>query len=132
MKDKKYFLAKAQENMPELHCKNIIPDATEFIGSDGDSVLLDLGEHAVGHFSFAFDRVDVFVDAPVRLIVKFGEDMREINDDFSQYNGVLSKTWLQEEIINLDYPQKITMPRRYACRYIKNNGGKNNPTDKAL
>ncbi len=119
MKDKKYFLAKAQENMPELHCKNIIPDATEFIGSDGDSVLLDLGEHAVGHFSFAFDRVDVFVDAPVRLIVKFGEDMREINDDFSQYNGVLSKTWLQEEIINLDFPQKITMPRRYACRYIK-------------
>ena len=119
MKDKKYFLAKAQENMPELHCKNIIPDATEFIGSDGDSVLLDLGEHAVGQFSFAFDRVDVFVDAPVRLIVKFGEDMREINDDFSQYNGVLSKTWLQEEIINLDYPQKITMPRRYACRYIK-------------
>ncbi|MBP3559098.1 MAG: hypothetical protein J6K49_00340 [Clostridia bacterium] len=119
MKDKKYFLAKAQENMPELHCKNIIPDATEFIGSDGDSVLLDFGEHAVGHFSFAFDRVDVFVDAPVRLIVKFGEDMREINDDFSQYNGVLSKTWLQEEIINLDYPQKITMPRRYACRYIK-------------
>ena len=119
MKDKNYFLAKAQENMPELHCRNIIPDATEFIGSDGDSVLLDLGEHAVGHFSFAFDRVDVFVDAPVRLIVKFGEDMREINDDFSQYNGVLSKTWLQEEIINLDYPQKITMPRRYACRYIK-------------
>ncbi len=119
MKDKNYFLAKAQENMPELHCKNIIPDATEFIGSDGDSVLLDFGEHAVGHFSFAFDRVDVFVDAPVRLIVKFGEDMREINDDFSQYNGVLSKTWLQEEIINLDYPQKITMPRRYACRYIK-------------
>ncbi len=119
MKDKKYFLAKAQENMPELHCRNIIPDATEFIGSDGDSVLLDLGEHAVGHFSFAFDRVDVFVDAPVRLIVKFGEDMREINDDFSQYNGVISKTWLQEEIINLDFPQKITMPRRYACRYIK-------------
>ncbi len=119
MKDKNYFLTKAQENMPELHCKNIIPDATEFIGSDGDSVLLDLGEHAVGHFSFSFDRVDVFIDAPVRLIVKFGEDMREINDDFSQYNGVLSKTWLQEEIINLDYPQKITMPRRYACRYIK-------------
>ena len=119
MKDKNYFLAKAQENMPELHCRKIIPDATEFVASNGDSILLDLGQHAVGHFSFAFDSVDVFVDAPVRLIVKFGEDMREINDDFSQYNGVLSKTWLQEEIINLDFPQKITMPRRYACRYIK-------------
>ena len=119
MKDKNYFLAKAQENMPELNYKNIIPDATEFIGSNGDSILLDLGGHAVGHFSFAFDKVDVFVDAPVRLIIKFGEDMREINDDFSEYKGVLSKTWLQEEVLNLDFPQKITMPRRYACRYIK-------------
>ena len=119
MKDKDYFLTKAQENTPALQYRNIVPDDKEFTASNGDSVLLDLAEHAVGHFSFAFDRVDVFVDAPVRLIIRFGEDMREINDDFSQYKGVLSKTWLQEEIINLDYPQKITLPRRYACRYIK-------------
>lgn len=119
MKYKNYFLIKAQENMPVLQYRHIIPDVKEFTASNGDSILLDLGEHAVGHFSFAFDRVNVFVDAPVRLIVKFGEDMREINDDFSQYKGVISKTWLQEEIINLDYPQKITLPRRYACRYIK-------------
>ncbi len=119
MKDKDYFLSKAQENFPELKFSVLTPDITEFIGLNGDSILLDLGEHAVGHFAFTFDRVDVFVDAPVRLIIKFGEDMREMNDDFSQYNGVLSKTWLQEEIINLDFPQKITLPRRYACRYIK-------------
>lgn len=72
MKDKNYFLSKAQENFPELHYRNITPDINEFIGSSGDSFLLDLGEHAVGHFSFNFDRVDVFVDAPVRLIIKFG------------------------------------------------------------
>lgn len=119
MKDKNYFLSKAQENFPELYYRTITPDINEFIGSSGDSVLLDLGEHAVGHFSFNFDRVDVFVDAPVRLIIKFGEDMREINDDFSLYNGTLSKTWLQEEIINLNFPQEMTLPRRYACRYIK-------------
>lgn len=119
MKDKDYFLSKAQDNFPELKFSVLTPDITEFIGSNGDSILLDLGEHAVGHFSFAFDKVNVFVDAPVRLVIKFGEDMREMNNDFSQYNGVLSKTWLQEEIINLDFPQKITMPRRYACRYIK-------------
>ena len=119
MKDKNYFLSKAQENFPELKYSVLTPDISELIGSTGDSILLDLGEHAVGYFSFAFDRVDVFVDAPVRLNIKFDEDMREINDDFSQYNGVLSKTWLQEEVINLDFPQKITMPRRYACRYIK-------------
>ncbi len=119
MKDKNYFLSKAQENYPNLIYTVLTPDITEFSASSGDSILLDLGEHAVGHFSFAFDRVDVFVDAPVRLIIRFGEDIREINDDFSEYNGTLSKTWLQEEIINLDFPQTVTMPRRYACRYIK-------------
>ncbi len=119
MKDKKYFLSKAQENYPELIYTVITPDISEFTASSGDSILLDLGEHAVGHFSFAFDKVNVFVDAPLRLIIKFGEDLREINDDFSQYKEGLSKTWLQEEIINLDFPQKTTLPRRYACRYIK-------------
>ncbi len=119
MNDMNYFLSKAQENYPELNYTVLTPDITDFNAKSDDSILLDLGEHAVGHFSFAFDKVDVFVDAPVRLIIKFGEDMREINDVFSQYKGVLSKTWLQEEIINLDYPQTITMPRRYACRYIK-------------
>ena len=119
MKDKNYFLNKARENYPELKFTVLTPEITEFNATSGDSLLLDLGKHAVGHFSFAFDRVDVFVDAPVRLIIKFGEDLREINDDFSQYKGTLSKTWLQEEIINLDFPQNITLPRRYACRYIK-------------
>ncbi len=119
MKDKNYFLSKAQDNYPELIYTVLTPDITEFNATSGDSILLDLGEHAVGHFSFAFDKVDVFVDAPVRLIIKFGEDIREINDDFSQYKEGLSKTWLQEEIINLDFPQKTTLPRRYACRYIK-------------
>ena len=105
MTEKDYFLSKAQNNFPELKFSVLTPDITEFIGSNDDSIILDLGEHAVGHFSFAFDKVNVFVDSPVRLIIRFGEDMREMNDDFSQYNGTLSKTWLQEEIINLDVPQ---------------------------
>ena len=119
MKDKNYFLSKAQENYPELIYTDITPDITEFTAVSGDSIILDLGQHAVGHFSFSFDRVNVFVDAPVRLSIKFGEDMREINDDFSQYKGVLSETWLQEEIINIDFPQRVTMNRRFACRFIK-------------
>ncbi len=119
MKDKNCFLSKAQENYPELNFTVLTPDISEFTASSGDSVILDLGRHAVGHFSFSFDNVDRFMDAPVRLIIRFGEDMREINDDISQYNGNVSKTWLQEEILHLDYPQKFDMPRRYACRYIK-------------
>ena len=84
MKEQKYFLSKAQNNYPELIYTVLTPHITEFTAASGDSVLLDLGEHAVGHFSFAFDKVDIFVDAPVRLVIKFGEDIREINDDFSQ------------------------------------------------
>ncbi|MBQ3603226.1 MAG: hypothetical protein IJA02_05275 [Clostridia bacterium] len=119
MTDKKFFLSKADENRPMLHYRDIIPDINEFVAQTGDSILLDLGEHAVGHFSFALDNAGDFIDAPVRLIIKFGEDMREIEDDFSLYKEGLSRTWLQEEILNIDYPQKTTMPRRYACRYIK-------------
>ncbi len=119
MKDKNYFLSKAQENYPKLNFTVLTPDVSEFTASSGDSVILDFGKHAVGHFSFSLDNVDRFMDAPVRLIIRFGEDMREINDDISQYIGNVSKTWLQEEILNLDYPQKTEMPRRYACRYIK-------------
>ena len=119
MKDKNYFLKKAQEKFPVLHYRDITPDITEFSASTGDSFLLDLGEHAVGHFSFALDNAGDFIDAPVRLIIRFGEDMREIEDDYSLYREGLSRTWLQEEIINIDYPQKTSMPRRYACRYIK-------------
>ncbi len=119
MKDKNYFLSKAEKNMPELHLRKLAPDIKSFSAESGDSIILDLGEHAVGHFSFSFDRLDEFVDAPVRLIIRFGEDMREINDDFSLYKGGLSSTWLQEEIIHLDFPGTVNMPRRYSCRYIK-------------
>lgn len=119
MYDKNYFLTKAQENYPELHYKELVPDTDEFKASTGESVVLDLGEHAVGHFSFSLDNCDRFIDAPTRLIIKFGEDIREINSDFSLYKGGLSKTWLQEEVLNIDYPQRVEMPRRYSCRYIK-------------
>ncbi|MBQ7121477.1 MAG: hypothetical protein IJO03_04355 [Clostridia bacterium] len=119
MKNKDYFLKKAQDNYPVLKFTAITPDISDFTASSGDSFILDLAQHAVGHFSFSFDNVEKFIDAPVRLIIRFGEDMKEINGDFSLYNGNVSKTWLQEEILNLDYPQKVCMPRRYACRYIK-------------
>ena len=119
MKSPSYYLQKAQENLPKIYYTVLVPDTREFIASSGDSVILDFGLHAVGHFSFSFDNCDRFIDAPVRLVIRFGEDMREINDDLSRYSGTVSKTWLQEETLHLDFPQKTVMPRRYACRYIK-------------
>ncbi len=119
MKDQNYFLEKAAQNMPKLHLRALRPQLQKIDLVKGDSFVLDLGEHGVGYFSFQLDNVDVFIDAPVRLIIKFGEDMREIEDDFSAYQGKLSKVWLQQEVLVLDYPQTVRMPRRYSCRYIK-------------
>lgn len=119
IKDREYFLKKAKENFPQLIYTEIVPDKTEFIASSGDSVILDLSDHAVGLFSFRLDNCDRFMDAPVRLVIRFCEDKRELDDDYSEYKGGLSKTWLQEEVLNIDYPQTVTMQRRYSCRYIK-------------
>ena len=119
MKDQKYFLKKAEENMPVLYYRELKPQINEIAVNKGDSFILDFGDHYVGHFSFKLDNVDDFIDAPTKLTVKFGEDMREIEDDFSKYHGNLSRMWLQEEGVIIDYPMAVKMARRYSCRYIK-------------
>ena len=114
----KYFLQKAQENFPKIYYKTItLPEKTNL--ETGDSFVLDLGNHYVGKFSFKMDNVNVFIDAPTKLIVKFCEDMREVEDDFSNYKGRMSYTWLQEEAVFIDYPKTVNMERRFSCRYIK-------------
>lgn len=119
MRDSQFYLKKSEQNMPVLHtCAHKLNEVHDNLQM-GDSFVLDLGEHCVGHFSFRFDNVDDFISAPVRFVIRFGEDMREIEDDFTAYKGWLSAVWLQEEILVLDYPQVVRMPRRYTCRYIK-------------
>lgn len=118
-KQKEYFLKKAQENLPEIYYHKITPETGRNVFEKGESFILDLGNHYVGCFSFSMDIFDDFISAPVQLVIRFGEDMREINDDFSAYKGTISGAWLQEEILFVDYPQRVQMNRRYACRYIK-------------
>lgn len=121
MFDQKYFLDKAEENMPKLYSREIRPEPSvhEVRVYRGDELLLDLGEHAVGTFSFKFDNIDDFIAAPTKFIVRFAEDMREVEDDFSAYKGTLSPVWLQEETVIADFPGTVTLPRRYSCRYVK-------------
>jgi hypothetical protein len=39
---------------------------------------------------------------------------------FDPYPGGLSRAWLQDEIITIsDVPSTITIPRRFAFRYVK-------------
>lgn len=113
------YLKKADENLPLLHENVIIPEFPYTVLEQNDEVVIDLGNHYVGYFSFRMNYVDQYIDAPVKLCVRFCETKRELEDDFASYQGGLCSSWLQEEIINVDFPEKYEMPRRYAVRYIK-------------
>jgi hypothetical protein len=65
------------------------------------------------------DWVDVYIDAPVTLKIRFCECEREISDDFDDYHGTLSRSWLEEDTVNIDFPGLYKMPRRYAARFVK-------------
>ena len=80
---------------------------------------VDLGDHYVGYFSFTMGWVDMFIDAPVRLKVNFYETEAELDYSAPPRDDSISLSWIQEEIINIDYPGEYKMPRRYAARYIK-------------
>lgn len=116
---KTYYLKKADENLPKLNKHTVKPTVNASVLKSGDSVTVDLGEHYVGYFSFNMQYVDVYIDAPVRMSVRFCESARELCVDNTDYRGRLCESWLQEEIINVDLPGIYKMPRRYAARYIK-------------
>lgn len=88
--------------------------------SPGDSFILDFGEHLTGHLTLSLRRFDIAVDAPVRLSLVFGETPAEVAEPLDPYRGSLSRSWLQDEVVNFDdVPQTATLPRRYAFRYVK-------------
>ena len=50
--------------------------------------------------------------------LRFCETARELEDDSNDYHGSLCRSWLQDEVINVDFPGVYRMPRRYAARYV--------------
>ena len=128
----KWLLDKADANCPKLFEREICTDKTvkiiaddSFFGASavaegvippilrtGDCFTLDFGEHCVGFLSFRMRHVRRYLDAPVRLKLRFGEIPYELWRDFDSYHGSLSHTWLQEEIINIDDPGLVELPRR--------------------
>lgn len=136
----KWLLDKAEMNCPKLFEREVSADRTVRIVADegnffgasavaegtippvlktGDRFTLDFGEHCVGYLSFRFRHAKIYLDAPVRLKLRFGEIPYELWRDFDGYHGSLSRTWLQEEIVNLDDPGVVQLPRRYTFRYLE-------------
>ena len=85
----------------------------------GDDLTLDFGRHLTGRLSFALAHHDRPLDSPVRLQFRFAETPYELAADYNSYHGSLSAAWLQEEIVTIDFDSAVTLPRRYAFRYVK-------------
>ncbi|MFD2329573.1 sugar hydrolase [Cohnella sp. GCM10020058] len=86
----------------------------------GDEVVLDFGDHRVGYVSLDVRAVGSPPDAPLKLKLTFGEMPVEMAEPFSSYNGWISSSWLQEEILLVDVlPARLSLPRRYSFRYLK-------------
>jgi hypothetical protein len=117
MKD--YYLKKAEENLPFLFSEEIRPDTGAVALKQGDSFVLDLGNHYVGHLSFKLWFLDDYIDAPVTLAVRFAETARELSDDYGAYHGLLSASWLPEDVVKIDFPGIFRMPRRHAARFVR-------------
>ena len=86
----------------------------------GDKVTFDFGDHQVGYVSFRAVSVGSHFDAPAYLKLTFAEVPAELLENASDYNGWLSRSWIQEERIHLDVlPTVVSLPRRYAFRYMQ-------------
>jgi len=85
-----------------------------------DKIILDFGNHYVGHFSINVNSKGSPMDAPLAIKVKFAEVPAELAHKSEDYDGWLSKSWIQEEYIHLDVlPAKLALPRRYSFRYVE-------------
>lgn len=86
----------------------------------GDSVIVDFGTHCVGYLSLACHAAGSPPDAPAHLRLTFGETLCEVAEPFSDYQGWLCSSWLQQHDHYIDeFPAALTLPRRYCFRYLK-------------
>lgn len=86
----------------------------------GDSVCLDFGDHWVGYVSFALTPVGSPPDAPACLRLRLGEIPYELTVGKADYQGEISSSWIQEELIHVDVLlARVRLPRRYAFRYLE-------------
>ncbi|WP_163539911.1 sugar hydrolase, partial [Gracilibacillus sp. YIM 98692] len=99
--------------------KDINALQSEVLGK-GDRIILDFADHQVGYLTLNIVPVGSPPDAPLHMRLTFGEMPVEMAEPFSNYDGWISSSWLQEEVVHVDVlPNKLTLPRRYSFRYLK-------------
>ena len=114
------FLRRAEELKPVLRKKEIVISGSDRVLNDGDDIVFDFGNHFVGYLSIDFGTCGNHPDAPLMFAVQFAEIREELDQDIDAYQGWISRSWIQKEIIHVDdLPCAVSLPRRYAFRYVK-------------
>jgi len=114
------WLTQAELLKPDLHTARVVPleyDKTRLMGR-GDVAERDFGGHRVGHVTVRLG-LDGVSDAPTRVRFIFGERREDLVLPPEPYVGRLSRAWVQDEVITVDdLPAVVSLPRRYAFRYL--------------
>ena len=115
------LLKRASELQPELCHEDREPvtlPAQSF--GKGESFCLDFGEHLVGRITLDLSFQGSHPDAPAFLRLRFAETLRELDETPETYQGWLSQSWIQEEMLHVDLlPSTLSLERRYAFRYLR-------------
>lgn len=113
-------IRKTEEERTEITKKAEIQNLSQYALKKGDRICLDFGDHQVGYVTLRLKSVGSPQDAPAFFKLKFGENAREITENSEEYDGWISKGWIQEEYLHVDVlPAELRLPRRYAFRYLE-------------
>lgn len=94
-------------------------EQTTEMGKD-DEIILDFGTHIVGTIEFDIVPVGSPPDAPLLFDLQFAEMPIEFTGTLENYEGWISKSWLQMARECIDYPHcHYNNQRRYSFRYLK-------------
>lgn len=117
------YLEKASALAPELIRTTVMPFEKEENRRSlkkGDKVVFDFGDHQVGYVTLKLKSVGSPQDAPAFIRLKFAEIEKELHENADDYDGWISRGWIQEECIHIDVlPAVLELQRRYAFRYLE-------------
>ena len=113
-------IVKTENVYPDVNKKDDIKNLSSYHLAKGDKICLDFGDHQVGYVTLKLNSVGSPLDAPAFFRLKFAEIAKEITEDSKDYDGWISRGWIQEEFIHVDVlPVELKLPRRYAFRYME-------------
>ncbi len=113
-------IVKTEDAYPKVLPKDSIDHLSDYHLAKGDKICLDFGDHQVGYVTLKLNSVGSPQDAPAFLRLKFGEIAKEMTENSADYDGWISRGWIQEEFIHVDVlPATLKLPRRYAFRYME-------------